>query len=62
VLAPGHVFFIDGEAAAQDAAESTLAFSVPDGGAGTSVLNLTERCYLYRGDVLLQDSVAECAR
>jgi hypothetical protein len=44
VLATGHVFFIDGEAAAQDAAESTLAFSVPDGGAGTSVLNLTECC------------------
>jgi hypothetical protein len=44
MLATGHVFFIDGEAAARDAAESTLAFSVPDGGAGTSVLNLTECC------------------
>jgi hypothetical protein len=44
VLATGHVFFIDGEDAAQDAAECSLAFSVPDGGAGSSVLNLTECC------------------
>jgi hypothetical protein len=42
VLATGHVLLVNGEAAAQDVAESTLAFSVPDGGAGTSVLNLME--------------------
>jgi hypothetical protein len=44
VLATSHVLFLDGEAAAQDAAENTLALSVPDGGAGTSVLNLMECC------------------
>jgi hypothetical protein len=40
VLATGHVLVVDGQAAAKDAA--TLAFSVSDGGADTSVLNLAE--------------------
>jgi hypothetical protein len=44
VLATGLMFFMDGEAAEQDAAEGTLVFSVPDSGADTSVLNLTECC------------------
>jgi hypothetical protein len=44
VLATGHVLGLDGETAAEDAAESALAFSVPDSGAGTSVLNLAECC------------------
>jgi hypothetical protein len=44
VLATSHVLLVNGEAAAQDAAESILAFSVPVGSSGTSVLNLTECC------------------
>jgi hypothetical protein len=43
-LATGHVLFVDGDAAAEDATESALAFSVPDGGKGTSLLNLAECC------------------
>jgi hypothetical protein len=44
VFATGHVLIVDGEAASEDAAESSLALSVPDGGAGTCVLNLAECC------------------
>jgi hypothetical protein len=44
VLATGHVLCVDGEASAKGAAGFTLALSVPDGGADTSVLNLTECC------------------